>query len=135
MIIHQLPIRISLRDWLSFFYPLLMRFFRRGGGGGGGGGDQLPLASLFLFTSYSRGERRPVTAGCLMHHRRHFASRWPPTPIASKTETHSPPGNYVTVTFLAVSAWRRRADKRAAVSVRNQPAILATTAQPTPYGR
>jgi hypothetical protein len=50
------------------------------------------------------------------------------TPIASKTETHSPPGNYVTVTLLAVSAWRRRADKRAAVSVRNQPAILATTA-------
>jgi hypothetical protein len=34
--------------------------------------------------------------------RRHFASRWPRTPIA-KTENHSLPGNYVTVTFLAGS--------------------------------
>ena len=35
--------------------------------------------------------------------RRHLASRWPPTPIASKTETVSLPGNYVTVTFLDLS--------------------------------
>jgi hypothetical protein len=35
--------------------------------------------------------------------RRHSASRWPPTPIVTKTENHSHPGNYVTVTFLAVS--------------------------------
>ena len=54
----------------------------------------------------SWSESRPV------RWRRHFASRWPPTPIASKTETHSLPHDYVTVTFLAVSAWRRRADKR-----------------------
>jgi hypothetical protein len=30
-------------------------------------------------------------------------SRWSPTPTASKTETVSLPGNYVTVAFLAVS--------------------------------
>ena len=48
MIIHQLSIRISLRDWLSFFYRLLLRFFRRRRSGCSG--DQLPLASLFLST-------------------------------------------------------------------------------------
>ena len=31
--------------------------------------------------------------------RRHFVSQWSPTPIASKTETHSLPGNYVTVSL------------------------------------
>jgi len=51
-----------------------------------------------------RGHRGIWSESGPVRWRRHFASRWPPTPIASKIETHSLPGNYVTVTFLADDA-------------------------------
>jgi hypothetical protein len=50
MIVHEFSIRISLRDRLSFVYPVRMRFLCRRRSGGTG--DQLPLASLFLFTRH-----------------------------------------------------------------------------------
>jgi hypothetical protein len=43
----------------------------------------------------------PVALVDPVRRRRHFASRWPRTPIVTKTENHSLPGNYITATFLA----------------------------------
>jgi hypothetical protein len=92
MTIHQLSIRISLRDWLSFADPFLCASSVV---------VEVVVATSWrwLRFSYARGARRPVTAGSLMHDRRHFASRLPPTSIASKIETRSAPDNYVSVTF------------------------------------